>query len=72
MALKWRCWVQQSLIGMTHSADQAAPEDIQRLGYLGIFLSLFIKNMIYSCPQYATPWSSGAVGFDRRTNGNAG
>jgi hypothetical protein len=31
MALKWRCWVQLSLIGMTHSADQAAPEDIQIL-----------------------------------------
>jgi hypothetical protein len=43
MALKWRCWVQLSLIGMTHSADQAASEDIERLGYLRIFLSLIIK-----------------------------
>jgi hypothetical protein len=31
----------------------ADPEDMQFFGYFDVLLSLFIKNMIYSCQQWA-------------------
>ena len=60
----------KSSIAVTQAAVHADPEDIQLFGYISIFLSLFIKNMIYSCQQWAPPCSNCAFGFDRRTIGN--
>jgi|Tabmets5t2r1_1033131.scaffolds.fasta_scaffold442141_1 hypothetical protein len=40
-------------MAMTALAVDAHSKDRQLLGWLGIFLSLFIKNMIYSCQQWA-------------------
>src|SRR5215475_50276 len=60
----------ESSIGMMQSAVHANSEDIQLLWCIRIYLSLVIKNMIYSFPQSAPPCSNCAFGFDRRTIGN--